>query len=135
MLAKDIMTKNVVSIRSDTPILKAIDLLLEKKISGLPVVDEQMSLVGVLSGKDLLNILFIKDIDINTPIERFMTQEVIKFDVNDSVIDIADLFLKKFIRRVPIVENDKLVGIISRGDMLKVVVATILDMKDKNKGS
>lgn len=132
MLAKDIMITDIVSIKPDTPVLSAIDILLEKKISGLPVVDDQMFLVGVLSEKDLLNVLFLKDIDVDMPIERFMSKKVIKFDVNDSVIDIADLFLKKFIRRVPIVENDKLVGIISRRDILKVVVVTILNMKDKN---
>jgi len=130
MLAKDIMTKGTIKIKPDTSVIKAIDLLLENKISGLPVVDDDLHLVGVLSEKDLLNILFEKNVDVNAPVERYMTKKVIRFDQEASVVDICEVFLKQNIRRVPIAKDDQLVGIISRRDILRMILATVLQMKN-----
>jgi len=131
-LAKDIMTTKIISIKPETSVIAAIDLLLEHRISGLPVVDDQMHLSGILSEKDLLNILFQKDVNVNTPVERFMSKKVLKFDVNASAIDICDFFLNHAVRRVPIVQDDKLVGIVSRRDALKLVLSTVLSLGNKN---
>lgn len=131
MKAKDVMTKDIIKIKPDTPALEAIDLLLQHRISGLPVVDDKMHLAGVLSEKDLLNILFETGIDVNTPVKRFMSKKVIQFKEEDSVVDICSFFMNSTIRRVPIVKDNKLVGVISRRDILKVILATVLSLKDK----
>jgi len=133
MLAKDIMTKETIKINPQTSVIKAIDLLLENRISGLPVVDDDLHLVGVLSEKDLLGILFEKNIDVDAPVERYMTQKVIRFDEKDNVADICEVFLKQNIRRVPIVEDGRLVGIISRRDVLRMILATVLDLKESRR--
>ena len=62
-------------------------------------------------------------------VEDFMTEEVVSFQSNDSLIDIAESFIKNNFRRVPIVEDDKLVGIISRKDIIEY----ILKLRPKNK--
>jgi len=56
--AKDVMTEMVLSVRRDTPVEEALELLLEHKISGVPVVDKNMTLVGIVTEKDLLCLLF-----------------------------------------------------------------------------
>ena len=59
--AEEIMTKDVISVKKDTPIREAMELMLNHKISGLPVVDDDMNLVGVISEKDVVSLLY--DID------------------------------------------------------------------------
>jgi CBS domain-containing protein len=130
--AKDIMTKNVVTIKPSTSVIEAIDLLLQNQISGLPVVDEEMNLIGVVSEKDLLNIMFEDDMNVNDPVSRYMTKKVVSFREEDDVVKICEFFLKKNYRRVPIVKDKKLSGIISRRDMLRLILISVLKGENGN---
>lgn len=124
--AKDIMSKDVISIQAKTSILEAIDILLTNKISGMPVIDDQHNLIGIISEKDLLHVMFEDDLDINSPVERFMNHKVVSFREDDDVVKICEFFIKKNFRRVPIVQGRKLVGVISRRDILRLILISAL---------
>jgi len=119
--AKEIMTKDIVVVNPDTPISLAIRLLSIRKITGLPVVDESRNLIGIISELDLMTLLRDNADFVNKTVEDFMTKEVKFFSPDDSVMDICEFLLEHTFRRVPIVENGKLVGVISRSDIIHLI--------------
>jgi len=126
--AKTAVITDIISVNRQTPIYEAIRTLVEKNITGLPVVNDDMTLAGVISEKDVLKLLYeVKDKP--GKVEDFMTEEVFSFDQEDSLIDIAECFIKNNFRRVPITSEGKLVGIISRKDIIKY----ILQLRHKDK--
>ena len=126
--AKNIMTTDVAYVKKDTPIYEAIRILIDRNITGLPVVNDDMTLAGIISEKDVLRLLYeVEDKPGN--VEDFMTKDVITFNEQDSVIDIAESFIKNYFRRVVITSGGKLAGIVSRKDIIK----TILKIRHKDK--
>lgn len=130
----DIMSTDVISIASTNTIFQAIDLLVEHNFTGLPVVDKKMNLVGVASEKDLLILvhsLKTRSYDSNSfsqTVESVMTTEIVSFDINDSLSEVCRCLMENDFRRVPILSDGKLVGIISRKDFLKSFTTTIGSM-------
>ena len=116
--AKDIMSKTVTTIRSDGTLLDAIQLLVCKEISGLPVVNEQGKMIGIITEKDILNFVFSGNLK-NTRVADVMSKEVVSFSPETSVDTIALAVGQNKFRRVPIVEGDKVVGIVSRRDIIR----------------
>ena len=116
--AKDIMAKNVISVRKETPIREAVALLAKHNITGIPVVEDDMTLVGILSEKDLLTLVYGQEGEADKTVNDFMTVPPIYFDQDDSVIDVCDCLTNSLFRRVPVTSKGKLVGIISRRDMI-----------------
>jgi len=126
--AKDIMTTGLVTVKRTTAIHEAIRILVENNVTGLPVVNDDMTVAGIISEKDMLGLLYnIEDKPGN--VENFMTEEVVCFDKEDSLIDIAESFIQSSFRRVPILDKGKLVGIISRKD----IITYILKLRHKDK--
>jgi CBS domain-containing protein len=119
--AKDIMTKRVISVKTETPIYDALKLIASYGISGLPVVEDDMTLVGIVSEKDVLSLFYNNDDDEIT-VEDFMTQPPIFFDENESIPDVCDFLRKNIFRRVPITSEGKLVGIISIRDVIEYIL-------------
>ena len=120
--AKDIMTENVVSVKKDTPIYKALELLAKHDISGIPVVREDMILVGVLSEKDVLSLFYAHEDEEEKTVSDFMTQPAVHFDENESLLDVCDCLANNYFRRVPVTSQGKLVGIISRKDIIDYIL-------------
>ena len=119
--AKSIMAQNVISVKEDTPIFEAVEIILENKITGLPVVSDDMRLVGIISEKDVLKLLY----DPNTEegiVADFMTREVTYFDEDDELVLICEKLISSNFRRVPILSEGKLTGIISRHDIIKFIM-------------
>ena len=117
--AEEIMTKDVISVTRETPIREAMELMLKHRISGLPVVDDDRNLVGVLSEKDVVSLLYdIETLD-SQKVSNFMTERAMYFDIDDNLVDICDFFAKNLFRRVPITSDGKLVGIISVPDIIQ----------------
>ena len=115
--ARQIMTADVVSVRPDTPIEEAADLLEHHHVSGLPVVDDQDRVVGVLSEYDLLRC--IAELEMRGCVADFMTSEVTTVGEDISLHELADLFLSTRMRRVPVTSHDgKLIGVIARRDLV-----------------
>jgi CBS domain-containing protein len=120
--AKDVMTKNVITIHPDATLEEAIHRLIEKGISGMPVIEESGKMVGIISEKDILNFFaFSRDLR-NIKVKEVMTENVISFPPEIAVEKIAlSIGLNKF-RRAPILDGDILVGIISRRDIIRVAL-------------
>lgn len=115
--AKDIMTTNVITINQDAPVSKAIDLLLKNKISGLPVLDNKKTLVGIITEKDIIQLHKNTGKILNMTVKDIMTAPVISFEEDESFEEICICLEKTDFRRVPVVSSGKVVGIISRPDI------------------
>ena len=117
---EDLMTKDVITVNKETTIQEAIRIIVENNITGLPVVNSKMQLVGIISEKDVLTLLY--NVGNRTgKVEEFMTRKVTSFDIEDNVVDVCDCLVKQHFRRVPIVSGPKkkLVGIITRKNIVQ----------------
>lgn len=122
-LVKDYMTTSLINIQSEQQVYDAIKTLLNNRISGAPVVDKNGKLVGVLSEKDCLRI-FANGSFHNLPasiVDDYMSKIVTTVNAETDVFTAADIFLKHTFRRLPVMEGDNLIGIVSRRDILKAV--------------
>ncbi len=117
---KDIMTTSVVAVSPNASLDEVLELLLRHAVSGLPVVDEQRRLVGVISERDLLGLLYDATPGSST-IEEYVSTNVVALEEDESLTDAADLFLSRPFRRLPVVRDDKLVGVISRRDLIRYI--------------
>lgn len=120
---RDYMTKKVISISPNMNIHHAIKILLKHKISGAPVVDEDSGLVGVLSRKDCLKVAFSASYhhDRGGNVSQYMSLDFMTIQPEISIIAVAELFLKNPYRQFPVMERGRLVGQISRHDVLKAI--------------
>lgn len=117
-----VMTKDVVCVKKDMPVYEAMRLLIDRQISGMPVVDDNMEVCGILSEKDVLGILIDANSRVNDTVGQYMSSNVVTFQETASAIDICKFFINNHIRRVPIVKDNKLVGIVSRRDIMDLIV-------------
>ncbi|MHC4573989.1 MAG: CBS domain-containing protein [Planctomycetota bacterium] len=120
--AKDIMTREVVSLRLDTPVEEALEVLLAHEIAGVPVVEEDMTLVGIVTEKDLLGLFYGPGEVKGKKVEEFMTQPAVHFEEDESLHEICKCLLEVTFRRVPVTRDGKVVGIVSRPDVLRCIL-------------
>jgi CBS domain-containing protein len=113
------MTDEVVYVRKDTPISEAIRALVDNEITGLPVVEEDMTLVGILSEQDVLRLFDTHKDEGDRTASEFMSTPPIYFDEDDRVLDVCFRLRDCPIRRVPVTAEGKVTGIISRADILR----------------
>jgi CBS domain-containing protein len=121
------MDIEVFSLQPGIEILDAVGFLLEHHVTGAPVVDEAGHLVGMLTEKDCLK-LIATGADANRPrgtVADFMTTAVTTISPDTDVYYAAGLFLHQGFRRFPVVEGGKLVGAITRFDILRVIHAKL----------
>jgi CBS domain-containing protein len=122
---RDYMTTSLVVFRPQTELFHAIDQLLRSKISGAPVVDDEGHLVGVLSEVDCLKgILSGSYYDYESlggTVSECMSTLVETVAVEDDILQVSERFIRNGRRRFPVVDNGKLVGQISRRDVLRAV--------------
>ncbi len=117
----DYMARKLVTFAPETSALDALGMLLDKRISGAPVVDADGNLVGVLSEVDLMKVV-IQDsyYDENAGIVAdFMQSPVDTVELDTDIYSLAERFRQEHRRRFPVVKNGKLVGQISRRDVLR----------------
>lgn len=147
MIARDIMTKNVITVKKNATIEEIAKILTDNNIGGVPVVDDNNSLLGIITSKDLLykdiepripsyievlgGVFFVEGIKhyeeelrklLASQAEEIMTKKVITITEDTEVKDIAELIVEKGVNRLPVLKDDKLVGIISRGDVVKSLI-------------
>ena len=120
LTARAIMTESVITIDQNASIQEAIELLLTQRISGLPVVDKQGLLIGIVTEFALLAIAYDHKVREDT-IAQHMTTDLHTVEPDDPVNKVADLCLIHRVKRVPVVEEGRLVGSISRRDVLKAL--------------
>ena len=116
--AADIMTANVIKVKKDVILTEAIALLLRWHISALPVVDDENKMVGIISEIDLVNLAFDGNAA-DTIVEEVMVTDIVSFSPNTELADLVRTFSKRHLRRVPIIDKGKVVGIVSRRDILR----------------
>ena len=124
-LVRDYMAGRVVSFTPDMDVLDAIHELLHHRIAGAPVVNDNGELVGMLSELDCMKISLNAGYygDWGGPVSDFMTPDVQTVDANMSIIDLAQKFLDTGFRRFPVMLDNRLVGQISRRDVLRALEA------------
>ena len=120
------MAKNLITFKRDTEINEVIDILLEKKIAGAPVLNENNEIIGVIDDKDCLHVL-VDSVYHNLPIRKrivdtYMTDVYKTISIDSDIVDVANEFLKSTFKRFLVVNhNGKLMGQISRSDILKAI--------------
>jgi CBS domain-containing protein len=120
--AKEIMTKSVVSAKIYTSAIDIATELLNGRYSGIPITDDNGKVVGVVTEFDLIQYLCRGNELIHLRAEDIIQQEPITTGVNTSLFDILKLMLDNHIMRVPVTDEERLVGIVSRCDILKAYI-------------
>ena len=108
----------------ETPVIEAVDFLLENKVTGAPVVDRTENLVGIITETDLLKLVTegVKgEPPMDATVAEYMTRDVITVPPIVDIYYVAGMFLANDFRRLPVVEDGKIVGAITRYDLLRVV--------------
>lgn len=120
---RDYMTRHLVTFRSDTDLFTAINRLLEHRISGAPVVDSQGHLIGLLSEGDCLRGILSGAYyeAIGGTVSGYMVTEIETISPEVDIIEVSERFLRGRLGRIPVIENGRLVGQISRSDVLRAV--------------
>ena len=121
--ARDVMSRRLFVVRPEAPIADAIRLLLKKDVSGVPVVDAAGRLVGILSERDCLRVVAVgaytsMDHDEARPVTEFMSEPTFTVGPEVGIYSLADFFLTHPARRLPVLEEGRLVGLVSRRDVL-----------------
>jgi CBS domain-containing protein len=143
MKAREIMTRDVLTVHRDDQARRAVEIMAENDISGLPVVNDAGELVGIVTESDLLMLDKAEPPRVKTAlyglwiepdrmveedarrrgllVQDVMTRRVVSFGPDDSVAKIAKVMAEKRIKRVPIVEGNRVVGIVSRHDIIRAL--------------
>ncbi|CDZ35828.1 CBS domain-containing protein [Neorhizobium galegae] len=142
MLAKDLMTTRVVHVSPGASLKHAIRMLIDNDISGLPVIDDQRALCGMITEGDILkrhefNLAPKAAPDTHDPaffenyvkahglkVEDCMSRKVVSVAPGASVAEIVALMRLHAVKRIPVLDNGVLAGIVSRRDILKIEIAT-----------
>jgi CBS domain-containing protein len=148
MLARDIMTANVISVSQDTPVREIVGLLLKYRISAVPVVDSARKVVGIVSEGDLLRpegtsgggrkrswwleaIFADEALTYEKAYGRtagaVMTRNVLTVEEDTPLNEIAELLERHQIKRVPVLSDGRLAGIVSRANLLHGLANTIIE--------
>ena len=119
--ARDVMKCGLLTVQPETPMLEAMETLAERRLTGLPVVDEKLHLQGIVTEKDILACLDQPEA-LEATVENYMTREVQTFDQRDSLFDVCECLIENNFRRVPILDGRKLIGVISRADIMVYIL-------------
>lgn len=120
---KEYMSANVVTFSPEMDIHQAINQLIKKRISGAPVVDQTGNIVGMLSERDCMKIALTASYHGETAgkVSEYMEPVPKTIEADASIVEVASMFLKEGLRRYPVMQDNRLVGQISRHDVLKAL--------------
>lgn len=130
MLAKitvaDYMSKRLVTLAKDTDVLDAVKKLLDHKITSAPVVDQSGHLLGMFSEKDVMSIVLetVYNQSMSGKVGDYMTTQVISVNADSSIVDLAEKFQQSSVRSYPVFQDNDLVGIVSRTDVLRALASS-----------
>jgi predicted transcriptional regulator len=119
--AKDIMNGNVVTVTPDCSIEEAITTMIRLGISGLPVVDTGGHLAGIITEYDMLDIIRDPHTE-DDKVHHYMTRDLHAVNEDDQLLDIIEMFQTLPVRRLMVVRGRKITGIISRRDILWIIL-------------
>ncbi len=120
---RDYMATELVTLRPDTEILRAVHTLLKNDIAAAPVVDEDGNLVGILTERDCMRVVLNAGYhsEYGGHVSEYMSKEDETIAAEESIVDAAKLFLGERFHRYPVVENGRLVGQMSRRDVMRAL--------------
>ncbi len=119
----DYMTQSIMTFRPEQDVIAAARILAQRGFSGAPVVDDTGNLAGILSDTDCIRAMvkFGFDPDWRGLVSEFMSPNVETVELDDSILDVAQRFTEKRFRRYPVMEDNRVVGVISRIDVLRAL--------------
>ncbi len=122
-LVKDYMSRTLITFKPETNVLDAVHTLVENRIAGAPVVDDAGNLVGMLSEFDCMKVALQAGYHemYGGPVRDYMSKEVETVNAEMSIVDLAQRFADKGYRRFPVTDRNRLVGQISRRDVLRAL--------------
>jgi len=122
-LVKDYMARTLVTFKPETDVLDAVHVLVNKRIAGAPVVDDEGNLLGMLSELDCMKVALDAGYHGNWggPVSEFMSKGAKTVDAEMSIVDLAQIFVTSQYRRFPVMHGTRLVGQISRRDVLRAL--------------
>lgn len=151
LTAKDIMTRNVITVTPDTTVERFANLLTEHKISGMPVLDEKSKLMGIVTENDLISrnkrlhiptvvtifdaIIFLENPKkfeeeikkmIGIKVGDICTKKVITLKEETPLVEIATIMSEKKIHLLPVMRGDELVGIVGKADLVKALAEGVV---------
>ncbi|MGX5654790.1 CBS domain-containing protein [Geodermatophilus nigrescens] len=142
MQARDVMTRDVVTVGPHTAVRYAAEVMADRGYAALPVVDDDDRLVGIVAEADLLRDRLPEDprlhlrrdgdqADTLPPalVDDVMTRDVRSVDVRTDAADVARLFVEKGLRSLPVTDGGRLAGIVSRRDLLRLLVRSDEDVR------
>ena len=124
LTAREFMSGTLVTLSPETELMEAIRRLVDRRISGAPVVDGQGNLVGILTERDCIAAALAAGYygEAGGRVSEFMSKKVESVDADDGLMDIAKRFIDGRFRRFPVVDDNRLVGLISRHDVLRAIL-------------
>ena len=118
MKVNECMCHDVLWVNPGTSVCDCANLMAEHKIGCIPVCDSNQRVVGLITDRDILLRTVCKDKNVkSTPVSEIMTTNVCCCDSNEHLNDAQELMSKNQVRRLPVIENDRIVGILSIGDI------------------
>lgn len=123
ILVKDYMSRTLVKFKPETSVLDAVHELVKHRIAGAPVVDDAGNLVGMLSELDCLKVALQAGYhgSYGGPVSEYMSKHVETVNAEMSIVDLASKFLDSNFRRFPVTDRNRLIGQISRRDVLRAL--------------
>ena len=123
---KEIMTTDVITTPSNVDVVNAFEELMEHKISAMPVVDDG-ELVGIITATDLGHNLILDKYELGTDVKSIMIKDVVTVSPENTIQEAIEIMQShapdpNILNQLPVVENGKLVGIISDGDIIKLIL-------------
>ncbi len=121
---RDIMTKSLVTAKPDTSVKHVVELMRERNVGSVLVVDESGKLVGIFTERDLVK-LVAEGKSLDVPVKEVMTTKLVVAHESDSIASIANKMIENWIRHIPVVdEQGRPIGIVSIRDVLRHIVAS-----------
>ena len=120
---RDYMARHLVTLQPEDEVLRAIHTFVEHKISGVPVVDKDGNLAGILTEKDCMKVAIDATYysEYGGLVADFMSTKVEVMNADDSIVEAAERFVKQSYHRFPVMDNERLVGQISRADVMRAL--------------
>ena len=120
---RDYMARQLITLSPEMEILRAVSILLKNDIGAAPVVNDTGSLVGILTERDCMKVVLNAGYhsEYGGQVAEFMSPEVETIAASESIVDVAKLFFGQRFHRYPVLENGRLVGQISRRDVLRAL--------------
>jgi len=143
MIVRELMTGSVVVVRPETPVLEARDLLAEQRIRHLPVTGPDGGLLGIVTDRDIrlnmpsratsLSVGEINHLLNKLPVSKIMTRAVITIGPDRAVRDAAQLLLDHRIGALPVLDDGRLIGIITETDIVRAFVGVPAGARDRHR--